>query len=107
MASIISANRLSDGLVVFFRTEGGWTETFEGCAVYADAAALKAALVQAQASEAEDEVVEPYGVVVELRNGHYTPKVLRESIRAFGPTTRLDLGKQAEGIAPIAAQHAP
>ena len=40
-------------------------------------------------------------------NGHYAPKALREAIRATGPTVRRDLGKQAEGLAPIAAVHAP
>ena len=51
-------------------------------------------------------VVDPYAVEVELRNGHYAPKALREAIRAAGPTVRRDLGKQAEGLAPLRAAHA-
>jgi len=47
------------------------------------------------------------GDLIALRNGHYAPKALREAIRATGPTVRRDLGKQAEGLAPIAAAHAP
>ena len=42
-----------------------------------------------------------YAVPVEIRNGHVVPKALREAIRAAGPTIRRDLGKQAEGHAPL------
>jgi hypothetical protein len=35
-----------------------------------------------------------------MRSGHSAPKALREFIRATGPTTRPDLGKQAQGQAP-------
>ena len=52
-------------------------------------------------------IVDPYAIAVELRNGHYAPKALREAIRASGPTVRRDLGKQAQGQAPVAALHAP
>jgi hypothetical protein len=71
------------------------------CAVFPDAAATQAALALAKQDEARDLIVEPYAVVVELRNGHFAPKALREMIRARGPTVRLDLGKQAQGQAPV------
>ena len=38
---------------------------------------------------------------VEARNGLIVPKALREAIRAAGPTVRRDLGKQAQGLAPL------
>lgn len=107
MSQIVTANRLADGVVVFRSADGGWSENFARVEIYADAAAVKAALAQAVESVAQGLVVDPYGVEVELRNGHYIPKSLREAIRAAGPTVRRDLGKQALGQAPIAALNAP
>jgi hypothetical protein len=101
MSDVITANRLIDGIVMFQDAAGGWVEDFASAAVYPDAAATQAALALAKQDEARDLVVEPYAVVVELRNGHFAPKALRELIRARGPTVRLDLGKQARGQAPI------
>ena len=99
MSEIVTASRLIDGLVVF-QAEQGWVEDFAKAAVYETTEASKAALDRAREDEARDIVVEPYLVVVEMRSGHYAPKALREFIRASGPTTRLDLGKQAQGQAP-------
>ena len=101
MSDIITANRLSDGIVLFQDNSGGWVEDFAHAAIYPEAAATKAALALAKEDEARDLIVEPYAVLVELRNGHYAPKALRELIRATGPTIRLDLGKQAQGQAPV------
>jgi hypothetical protein len=99
MSEVITANRLIDGVVVF-QAASGWVEDFKLAAVYDDAGATKAALALAKEDEARDIVVDAYSVVVEMRGGHYAPKALREFIRATGPTTRLDLGKQAQGQAP-------
>lgn len=107
MSDIVTANRLIDGVVIFQDSAGLWSEDFARAAVYADAGATKAALALAAQAEARDELVEPYAIVVELRNGHYVPKALREAIRATGPTVRTDLGKQAQGQAPVYAQHPP
>ncbi len=101
MSDIITANRLIDGIVLFQDATGGWVEDFAHAAVYADGAATKAALALAKQDELRDFIVEPYAVVVELRNGHFAPKALRELIRASGPTIRPDLGKQAHGQAPV------
>ena len=60
-----------------------------------------AALERAKADEGQNLVVDFYAVAVEIRNGHVVPKALREAIRAAGPTVRRDLGKQAEGHAPL------
>ena len=60
----------------------------------------EAALACAKEDEARNLIVDPYAVPVDERNGHVAPKALREAIRAAGPTTRRDLGKQAMGLAP-------
>ncbi|WP_158814893.1 DUF2849 domain-containing protein [Methylocapsa sp. S129] len=101
MSDIITANRLIDGIVLFQDATGGWVEDFAHAAIYPDAEATKTALALAKDDELRNLIVDAYAVVVELRNGHYIPKALRELIRATGPTTHLDLGKQAQGQAPV------
>jgi hypothetical protein len=106
MSEMITANRLIDGVVVFQEAAGGWAEDFARAAIYEGKDATQAGLATAKKAELADIVVEPYAIIVELRNGHYAPKALREAIRATGPTVRLDLGKQALGQAPVVAIHA-
>jgi len=101
MPDVIAASRLADGVFVFQTADGSWSEDFNRGAVRTDADAAKAALARAKEDEERNLVVEPYAVAVEIRNGHVVPKALREAIRAAGPTVRRDLGKQAEGHAPL------
>src|ERR1700721_4590154 len=100
MPDIITANRLTDGVVVFQTIDDSWTEDFVRAAVLSDSQATAIALARAKQDEANNIVVDPYAIVVEERNGHLTPKALREAIRATGPPIRGDLGKQALGQAP-------
>jgi len=104
LTQIVTANRLIDGIVVFQDDAGGWSEDFARADVHEDAAA---ALARASLDVAASLIVDPYAIEVELRNGRYAPKALREAIRAAGPTVRRDLGKQANGLAPLHAAHAP
>ena len=100
MPDVITANRLTDGVVVFQTADGSWTEDFNRASVFPDPQATAGALARAKQDEANNVVVDPYAIVVEERNGHLAPKALREAIRATGPTIRRDLGKQALGQAP-------
>ena len=102
MPDIITANRLTDGVVVFL-TADGWSEDFNRAVVLAGAEATAGALKRAKQDETDNIVVDAYAVAVEERNGHLAPKALREAIRAAGPTIRRDLGKQASGLAPHAS----
>ena len=107
MPDVITANRLTDGLVVFQTVDGRWTEDFNRAAVLPDPQATADALKRAKQDEANNIVVEPYAIAVEERNGHLAPKALREAIRAAGPTIRRDLGKQALGQAPHSGPKVP
>lgn len=102
MPDVITANRLTDGVVVFQTADSGWSEDFNRAAVLPDQQATAGALKRAKQDEVSNIVVDPYSVAVEERNGHFVPKALREAIRAAGPTNRRDLGKQASGLAPRA-----
>jgi hypothetical protein len=104
MPEMIVASRLTDGLVVFLDAAGGWTDDFHRGAILEEAAAKEAALARAARAAADNLVVDPYAIELELRAGHLAPKALRERIRASGPTVRPDLGKQAQGFAPTLAQ---
>jgi hypothetical protein len=106
MPDVITANRLTDGVVLFQTVGDCWSEDFNRAAVLADPQATDEALARAKRDEASNLVVEAYAVPVEARNGHYVPKALREAIRAAGPTIRRDIGKQALGQAPHAGPKA-
>ncbi|HTZ66804.1 MAG TPA: DUF2849 domain-containing protein [Roseiarcus sp.] len=100
MPDVVTANRLTDGVVVFQSVDESWSEDFSRAAVLSDPQATANALKRAKQDEANNIVVDAYAVAVEERNGHFAPKALREAIRAAGPTIRRDLGKQAQGQAP-------
>lgn len=95
---VLTANRLSDGIAVWYGQTGAWVERVEDA--YAVEAGDGVAILEKIAAGA-------------LSSGHYCdvvlidvedsvsglrPVKLRERIRAQGPTVRLDLGKQASGF---------
>lgn len=102
MGQVVIASRLSDGLVVFLR-EGSDAGGAEWVLYLADA---EVASSQERAEEllaigetdssANQTVVDIYLIDVKEEGGQLRPTKNREAIRCFGPTMRLDLGKQAE-----------
>ena len=83
---MIIANRLNDGLVVFYTPAGGWsTDIAEG--VIFDAEADEDRLVRAAKADEEGcVVIDPYAIDVADAEGARRPTSIREAIRAFGPT---------------------
>ncbi len=92
---IVTANRLSDGLVVYLNG-AGWSERIDDAGVAGDDAAADRLLARAEGPEQAVRVVGPY--LIEVTRGAAVPRPVRhrETIRARGPTVRPDLGKQAE-----------
>jgi hypothetical protein len=93
---VVIANRLSDGVVVFLGPDARWAEQIDDAEIARsdeDGARLEAA---ARASEARDEVVDPYLIDITDGPDGIQPTRYRERIRAQGPSVRADLGKQAE-----------
>lgn len=78
---IVSANRLTDGLVVFRTPAGTWSERAEDARVYT---AEEAEIEVAAAAREGTVVVGPYAV--DLEEEGRAPSRLRERIRATGPT---------------------
>ncbi|BBK41851.1 hypothetical protein STVA_18710 [Allostella vacuolata] len=82
---VITANRLSDGVVVFRTAGGRWSARVEDAGVL-DAGAAEAALAAGQADAVRPVVVGVYLVdVVPGRSGP-VPVEFRERIRAQGPS---------------------
>lgn len=91
----VTANRLIDGEVVYFTSNGAWSEHLKDAQVADGKEACAALLSQAEPSVAAQQVVEPYLFEVAEDAGVLVPASVREKIRMAGPTIRLDLGKQA------------
>jgi hypothetical protein len=90
----LTANRLIDGEVVFYRG-GEWVERFSQADLFADDAAAEAA--EGRAKSQITLLVDPYLIDVMAAEGGFAPSSYRERVRAMGPTNKLDHGKQAEG----------
>jgi len=99
---IVTANRLRDGVVLYWR-QGGWCEALAEAEHFADPAAAKAALAEAAAFVQAREVVNPYAFKARIEGGIAVPVEEREVIRASGPSV-VHMGKQAD---PALAPHFP
>lgn len=96
MQQIVSANRLTDGLVVYLTADAGWSERLDDGHAATDDAAADRLLAAARRAVEDRIVVDPYLIDVAEIDGVRRPTKFREYIRAKGPTVRRDLGKQAE-----------
>jgi len=82
----ITANRLSDGLVVFLTESGDWSLSFDDAQLLADGPDLVASLAHAKAQVEARIVLETYAIDVDVVDGKPVPARFRERIRAEGPT---------------------
>ena len=83
--SIITANELAGGLVVFLTAENGWSNALADARLIGPEA-MPAALAFAKAEADAQVVVEPYEIEVTREDGVLVPVRLRERIRAAGPS---------------------
>ena len=90
----ITANRLSDGAVVYLGDDDQWTAAVARAARFADEDA-EAALAAAQSRKTE--IADAYLITVSEDGALAGRERLRETIRTAGPTVRVDLGYQAGG----------
>jgi Protein of unknown function (DUF2849) len=86
MPHVISANRLSDGIVVYAGSDGAWAERLDESKVFAGQAEAEAGLLLARNDVKRNLVVEPCLVEVTEEASGLRAMTLRESIRARGPT---------------------
>ena len=98
----MTANRLSDGGVVYLGADRRWTATHAEAEVHADADTAEDSLSWAKTQERV--ICDPYVVDVTMVDGRPTPTSARERIRAEGPAPTLQrLGYLAEADAVRAA----
>ncbi len=78
---IVTANRVRDGVPIYFAGSRGWSRNI------AEALRVKdTADILAEAKEDALIAISPYAIDVAVMNGRVRPVGLREEIRAFGPT---------------------
>ena len=95
----VTANRLTDGIVVWLARSGtGWVEHFADAGIFT-ADESEAALATAKEDERRRLVVDAYLIDVEPTPAGPRALRYREQLRALGPSVRTDLGKQAEAPA--------
>jgi Protein of unknown function (DUF2849) len=82
MPSVVTANNLRSGAVVYLGAAGQWVEQLADASVAADAVALKALEAQALRAVEQSEVTAVYAMDVRLTNDRPEPTSVRERIRA-------------------------
>ena len=95
---IVTANRLRDGVAVFLDRGGRWSERIDEATLALEPQAAAALEVRAKDDEKATVVTGSYLIDAKRRDGRIRASHIRERIRTLGPTVRLDLGKQAEGL---------
>ena len=86
MPQVLTANRLTDGRVVFLDRDGGWTPELSRAQVAADETAAAGLTARGERAETDCEVVGPYLIEVTDEAGRIEAVEFREAIRAAGPT---------------------
>ena len=85
-SSILTANRLSDGSVVFLDFEGAWNESIDIALVARTTQEVAELDSRGAFDAAQNLVVEPYLVEVREAEGCLVPVRQRERVRAAGPS---------------------
>ncbi len=93
-SQIATANRLTDGEVVFLGP-AGWVTRIERATVARSDSEVRALQALLRQAEAVNEIVDGYLVAVEETAAGPRPVHYRELLRGSGPSVRPDLGKQA------------
>ncbi|HUF44466.1 MAG TPA: DUF2849 domain-containing protein [Aestuariivirgaceae bacterium] len=83
---VITANRLSDGTVVFLAEAGYWSKEIDNAVVAFGPEAAAGLSEDGQQAESANHVTGSYLIDVERRDGRVHPLHIRERIRALGPT---------------------
>jgi hypothetical protein len=83
---VATANRLSDGAVVFLTPTAVWSTDVDRAVVAVEPQAAAALGEHGRQAEAANHVTGSYVIDVERRDGRVLPLHIRERIRALGPT---------------------
>ena len=96
LPAIVIANDLLDGDVLFLGATG-WVRSHKIASIAREAGQAEALLARASIDFKANRIVDPYLIEISIAgDGEPVPVHYRERMRTLGPTTRPDLGKQAE-----------
>ncbi|QDG79269.1 DUF2849 domain-containing protein [Labrenzia sp. PHM005] len=95
---VITANRLLNGDVVWLGENNTWVERITLSKTLEGNEAVAEGLATGAAAEKNQEVVGVYEMDVTVEEGVIVPVRFREKIRAEGPTTHPQYGKQAQAV---------
>ena len=82
MPSIVTANNLRSGAVVYLGKSGRWVPDLTDATIAADKDALHALEIEANAAVARTEVTAVYAMDVRITDSGIEPTSVRETIRA-------------------------
>lgn len=88
MIQVLTANRLGDGRVVFLTPAGDWSPQLDDARTVSDDDAAAEISQAGNLAEAQCHVIGPYLIDVVEEDGRLRPAVVREAIRATGPTVQ-------------------
>jgi hypothetical protein len=94
--SVLTANRLDDGIVVFLDFEGAWNESIAEALVARDPGEARALEDRGAYDAAHNLVVEPYLVEMREEAGRLVPVRIRERVRISGPSILDDVPGYSE-----------
>ncbi len=87
MPNVVTANRLTDGIVVYLASDGAWTEEIGRARLAETEDEVKALEAEGAKDIAARKVVAVYPMDVAVRDGTVDPLSVRERIRAAHRTT--------------------
>jgi hypothetical protein len=87
MPNVITANRLTDGVVVYLAAGGQWIEDIAKARMADTEEETKALEAEAEEAVRERRVVSAYPMPIAVRDGAVDPLSVRERIRAAHRTT--------------------
>ena len=87
MPSVVTANRLTDGIVVYLAPDGGWTEDLGRARLAETEDETKVLEEEAARAVKARKVVAVYPMEVAVKDGTVDPLSVREKIRASHRTT--------------------
>ena len=99
---ILTANLLSDGMVVFLGQDGAWRASIEGAQIARsddDAAALE---TRADKAVQTNHIVDPYLIAIEESDAGLVPVEFRERRRIAGPSVQAGFNARPNGQTALA-----
>jgi Protein of unknown function (DUF2849) len=94
--SIVTANRLRDGAVVYLAGDGSWVESAKGAVLARTTDELATLHARADQTVSANIVIDAVAIDADESDQHQ-PLSLRERIRLVGPTVRPDLTRASNG----------